>query len=79
MSSQSIKKGNFSINNDGPNIPKRMFLFFKRVDTPDPQPPFLKEILSYVFWGTWGMFQGSVGIFLGAFFQQLGPCRIAFY
>ena len=33
--------------------------------TPDPQPHVYDGNPSiFVFWGTWGMFQGSVGIFL---------------
>ena len=32
---------------------------------PDPQPPvYAGNPFIFVFWGTWGMFQGSVGIFL---------------
>jgi len=46
--------------------------------TPGPQPYlFMKEIISYfVFWGTWGLFQGSVSIFLEKVFQHLPSHKI---
>ena len=33
--------------------------------TPDPQLPVYEgNLFIFVFWGTWGLFQGSIGIFL---------------
>ena len=33
--------------------------------TPDPQLPVYEgNLFIFVFWGTWGLFQGPVGIFL---------------
>ena len=46
-----------------PSILEKCNIFLEH--TPDPQVPVYEgNPFIFVFWGTWGMFQGSVGIFL---------------